>query len=113
MSPSEAPQEVSRAVLRDGFLLLGDFQRLDGDGDLARLAVELRDAAVDLFANREPLGTLVAAIAGEFVALDEGGEIGPGDLDLETAVLDLGHLASDDQPLVQVALASVLRPSWP
>jgi hypothetical protein len=39
--------------LRDGFLLFRDLQRLDRDGHLARLLVELGDAGIDLLAYRE------------------------------------------------------------
>src|ERR1700751_4638989 len=59
---AERSAGVGRAVFRDRLLLLGDFERLDGDGDLARLAVELDHASVDLLADREALGPLVAAI---------------------------------------------------
>src|SRR6185437_9780730 len=96
---------IGRAVLRDRLLLLGDFERLDGDGDLARLAIELGDARIDLFADREALGPLVAAIARELVALDEGGELGARNLHLEAAVLDLDDLAGDDRALAHFAFA--------
>ena len=91
MSPSDAPG-IGGAVLRDRFLLLGDFQRLDRDADLVGLAVELGDAGVDLLADREALGALVAAVAREIGALDEGGEVGADDLDVDAAFLDLGAL---------------------
>ena len=71
---------IGRAILRDRLFLLGDFQRLDRDGDLAGAAVENGDPGVDLLADGEALRPLVGAVAGEFVALDEGGEIGSGDL---------------------------------
>jgi hypothetical protein len=57
---------VGRAVLGDGFLLLGDFQRLDRDLHLAGLLVELDHPRIDLLADRETLGALVVAIASEF-----------------------------------------------
>ena len=47
MRRSEAP-ELGGAVSGDRLLLLGDFERLDRDGDLAGAAVELDDARVDL-----------------------------------------------------------------
>src|ERR1700712_4987155 len=65
----KAPQRrarIGRAVLRDGFLLFGDFQRLDRDLHLAGLLVELDDASINLFANSKTLSALIAAIAGEF-----------------------------------------------
>src|SRR5262245_44546228 len=46
---------IGRAVLCDGFLLLSDFKRLDRDLHLAGLLVELDDASVNLFADRETL----------------------------------------------------------
>src|SRR2546421_5640762 len=70
---------IGGAVLRDGFLLFGDFQRLDRDLHLAGLLVELDHAGIDLLADGEPFGALIVAIAGEFGPLDEGGEIGPRD----------------------------------
>src|SRR5271165_4226131 len=105
---AERGPRVGRAVLRDRLLLLGHFQRFDGDGDLASAAVELDDARVDLLADREALGTLVATVAGELVALDEGGEVGSGDLDLDPAILDLEHLAGDDRTFPQIALAALV-----
>src|SRR5205085_6388932 len=76
---------IRRAVLRDGFLLLGDFQRLDRDLNLARLLVELDHAGINLFADGEAVGTLVVAVARQFRALDEGGEVGASDLNLDAA----------------------------
>src|SRR3954452_23850313 len=67
---------IGRAVLRDRFLLFGDFQRLDRNLHLAGLLVELDHPRVDLFANRETLGALIAALARQFRPLDEGGEVG-------------------------------------
>ena len=51
----------------------------------------------------EPLRTLVGAVAGELVALDEGGQVGVDDLHLETAVLHLEDLAGDDLALLDLA----------
>src|SRR5580658_1239540 len=65
---------IRRAVLGDRLLLLGDFQRLDRDGDLMGAAVELHDAAVDLLADGEAVGPLLGAVARELGTLDEGGE---------------------------------------
>jgi hypothetical protein len=80
---AERSARVGRAILRDRLLLLGDFERLDRDGHFTRAAVELGDARVDLLADREALGALVAAVARQLAALDEGGEVGAGDLDLD------------------------------
>src|SRR6266850_4816311 len=43
---------IGGAILRDGLLLFGDFQRLDRDLHLAGLLVELDYPRIDLFANR-------------------------------------------------------------
>src|SRR5262249_27842476 len=77
---------VGGAVLRDRFLLLGDFQRLDRDRDLVGLTVERSDAGVHLLADGETLGTLLAAITGQIGALDEGNELGADDLDVDAGL---------------------------
>src|SRR5688500_6953316 len=56
---------IGRAVLGDRLLLLGHLQRLDRQRDLARLAVELGDAGVDLLTDLEAVGALVVTVAGE------------------------------------------------
>src|SRR5471030_2014964 len=94
---------IGGAVLRDGFLFLGDFERLDRDLHLASLLVELDHPRIDLFADGETLGALIGALTRQFGPLDEGGEVGAGDLDLDAAFLDLEHLASDDRTLLDVA----------
>src|SRR5882672_12050914 len=94
---------IGGAVLRDGFLLFGDFQRLDRDLHLAGLLVELDHPRIDLFADGKTLGALVVAIARQFGPLDEGGEVGAGDLDLDAAVLDLEHFAGHHRALLDVA----------
>src|SRR6185312_8479384 len=71
---------IGRAVLRDGFLLFRDFQRLDRDLHLAGLLVELDHAGIDLLADGETLSSLVVAVARQFLALDEGVEVGTDDL---------------------------------
>src|SRR5690349_17612432 len=50
---------IRRAVLGDRLFLLGYFERLDGDRDLAGTMIELRHARVDLLSHREPLGPLL------------------------------------------------------
>jgi hypothetical protein len=70
---AERSAGVGRAVLRDGFLLLGDFQRLDRDLHLAGLLVVGDDAGVDLLADGEALGALLVAVARQVGTLDEGG----------------------------------------
>src|SRR4051812_31685199 len=94
---------IRGAVLRDGFLLFGDFQRLDGNLHLAGLLVELDHPRVDLFADRETLGALIATLARQLRALDEGGEVGARYLDLDAAFLHLQHFAGHDRALLDVA----------
>src|SRR5882757_9746080 len=65
---------VGGAVLRDRLLLLGHLERLDRDLHLVGAAVELNDTAVDLLPDSEPFGPLLAAVARQLRALDEGGE---------------------------------------
>src|SRR3981189_3177910 len=94
---------IGGAVLRDGLLLFGDFQRLDRDLHLAGLLVELDHPRIDLFAHRKTLGALVGALARQFGPLDEGGEVGTGDLDLDAAFLDLEHFTGHHRALLDVA----------
>src|ERR1700687_3255051 len=94
---------IGGAVLRDGLLLFGDLERLDRDLHLAGLLVELDHPRIDLFAHRETLGALIGALARQFGPLDEGGEVGAGDLDLDAAFLDLEHFAGHDRALLDVA----------
>src|SRR5216684_3851954 len=94
---------IGGAILRDGFLLFGDFQRLDRDLHLAGLLVELDHACIDLFADGETLGALIVAIAGEFRPLDEGGEVGARDLHLDAGFLHFEHFAGHDRALLDVA----------
>src|SRR5207244_9612689 len=84
---AERRTRIGGAVLRDGFLLFGDFERLDRHLDLAGLLVELDHAGIDLLADGEAFGALVVAVTRELRALDEGREVGPGDLHLDDAVL--------------------------
>src|ERR1043165_615573 len=100
---AERRATVGRAVLGDRLLLLGNFQRLDRNADLARLLVELRHAGIDLLADRETLGALLGAVTRKIVALDEGGEIGPDDLHVDAVLLHLHHLAGDPRVALQVA----------
>ena len=62
MSPSEAP-ESDEPYCGHGFLLFGDFQRLDRETDLAGLAIDRGHARIDLVALGETLRTLVVAVA--------------------------------------------------
>src|SRR5581483_4557765 len=100
---AERRARIGRAVLGDRLLLLGNFQRLDRNADLARLLVELRHARIDLLADRETLRPLLRAVTRELVALDEGSELGADDLHVDAGVLHLGHLAGDDRTALEVA----------
>src|SRR5260221_12332281 len=80
---------IGGAVLRDCLLLFGDFQRLDRDLHLAGFLVELDHPRVDLFADGETIGALIGALARQFGPLDESGEFGSGDPDLDAGFLYL------------------------
>src|ERR1700722_9966568 len=94
---------IGGTVLRDGFLLFGDFECLDRDLHLAGLLVELDHPRIDLFAHRKTLGALIGALACQFGPLDEGGEVGARDFHLDAAFLDLEHFAGHDRALLDVA----------
>src|SRR5437588_190862 len=94
---------IGGAVLRDGFLLFGDFQRLDRHLHLTGLLVELDDPRIDLFADGETLGALIGALSRQFGPLDEGGEVGAGDLNLDAGFLHFEHFAGHDRALLDVA----------
>src|SRR4051794_33044858 len=70
---AERRSRIGGAVLRDGFLLFGDFERLDRHLDLAGLLVELDHAGIDLLADGETFGALIVAVTGELRALHESG----------------------------------------
>src|SRR5690606_19524016 len=90
---AERGARVGRAVLSHRLLLLGDLERLDGETDLAGLAVDLGNARIDLVALGEALGTLIVAIAAEVGATDEGRHFAVGDLDLDATIIDLDDRA--------------------
>src|SRR5580704_895262 len=94
---------IGRAVLGDRLLLLGDFERLDRHRHLVGAAVKLGDPGVHLLADRKALGALLGAVAGEFRALDEGGEIGADEFHLKARFLDLDDLAGHHRALLDVA----------
>src|SRR5450631_1380238 len=94
---------IGGTILCDGLLLFGNFQRLDRDLHLAGLLVELDNPRIDLFADGETLGTLIGALARQFGPLDEGGEVGAGDPDLDAAFLHFEHFAGHDRALLDVA----------
>src|SRR5262249_36527635 len=90
-------------VLGNRLLLLGHFQRLNGNADLVSLAVELRDPRVHFLANRESLRPLIAAFTRKIGALYEGNKIGTDDLDVDPGLLHLRNLACNDRSLLEVA----------
>src|SRR5262249_17353194 len=121
---SQGRAGTRRAILSDRFLLLGDFQRFDRNRHAARAAVEMGDASIDLFADGETVRTLLRAIARELRTLDEGGEFGASDLDLDAppfhlrafppahpALLPRGDFAGDHRALLQIACCGLGRGS--
>src|SRR5467141_205243 len=94
---------IGGTVLRDGLLLFGNFQRLDRDLHLAGLLVELDHPRIDLFADGEALGALIGALTRQLGPLDEGGEFGAGNPDLDATFLHLEHFAGHDRTLLDVA----------
>ena len=100
---AERGTRVGGAVLRHGLLLLRDLQRLDRHGDAAAVLVEADDGGVHLVADIEALGPLLGAVARQVGALDEGGDVGVGQLDLDAVVLDRQHLAGDLAALAHLA----------
>src|SRR4029077_5020936 len=97
---AEAGAGIRRAVLRDGFLLLGDLAGLDGETDLARGLVHAGYHGVDLVALAEALRTLVAAVARQVGAADERLDA-VGQRHLDAAVVHFGDGAGDDGALLQ------------
>src|SRR6202041_1775260 len=100
---AERRTRIGGAILSDGLLLFGDFERLDRDLHLAGLLVELDHPRIDLFADGETLGALIVAVTGKFGPLDEGGEVGADDLHVDAAFLHVEHFAGHDRALLDVA----------
>src|SRR5271156_2432103 len=100
---AESRTRIGGAVLGDGFLFFGDFERLDRNLHLAGLLVELDHPRIDLFADGETLGALIVAVTGKLGALDEGGEVGADDLHVDAAFLHVEHFAGHDRTLLDVA----------
>src|ERR1700753_1894403 len=67
---AERRSRIGGAVLGDGLLFFGDFQRLDRDLHLAGFLVELDHPRIDLLADGETLGALIGAFARQFGPLD-------------------------------------------
>src|SRR5215813_13715758 len=100
---AERRPRISGAVLGDRLLLFRHFERLDRDLHLVGAAVELGDAGVDFLPDRETLRPLLAAVARQLGALNEGGEVAADDLHVDTGVLHLGHLAGHDRAFLEIA----------
>src|SRR5262245_47343448 len=94
---------IGRTVLGNCLLLLGHFQRLNGNADFVSLAVELGDAGIYFLANRESLRPLLAALACKIGTLYEGNKIGAGDLHIDPGLFHLRNLAGNDRPLLEIA----------
>ena len=102
MSPSVAPESEEPYWAIASFSSAISSALIDTE-HLAGAAVELGDARVDLLADREPLRPLLAAVARQIGAPDEGLEIGADDLHVDAALLHLGHLAGHHRALLEVA----------
>src|SRR5262244_804357 len=100
---AERRPRIGGAVLGDRLLLFRHFERLDRDLHLVGAAVELGDAGVDFLPDRETLRPLLAAVARQLGALDEGGEVAADDLHVDTGLLHLDHLAGHDRALLEIA----------
>src|SRR5580700_1355546 len=94
---------IRGAVLRDGLLLLGNFQRLDRDLHFVGAPIELDDAGVDLLADGKAVRTLLGTVTRQLRTLDEGGVLGADDLHVDAAFLHVDHLTGDDGTLLELA----------
>src|SRR5262245_8080062 len=102
---------IGSAVLGDRLFFLGNLKRLDGNADLVRLAIKLRNARVHFLPDGETLGTLLATIARQVRALDKGCQIGADDLDVDAGFFHLGHLAGDKDPFLRSPADSIGSPA--
>src|SRR5262245_19004186 len=101
---AERRPRIGGAVLGDRLLLFRHFERLDRDLHLVGAAVELGDAGVDLLPDRETLRPLLAAVACQLGALDEGGEVGADDLHVDARLLHLDDLGGHDRAFLDIAV---------
>src|SRR5215468_3589712 len=60
---AQAGARIGRAVFGHRLLVFVDLTRLDRERQLARLGIHRRDLGVDLLADGEAVGTLIAALA--------------------------------------------------
>src|SRR5690606_41007886 len=98
---SERCTRIRRSVLRNGFLLFCDLERLDRHGQLARLLVEYDHACIDLLTNGEALWTLLVTVTRKIRALDEGLYFMIDQTNVEAAVLNTDDFTGNDRTLAQ------------
>src|SRR5262249_30804556 len=70
---AKAGARIGGPELSHGPFLFVHLTRLDRQRQFSRRAVDRGDLGVDFFANREAVGTLLAAVAREFRLADEAG----------------------------------------
>src|SRR5690606_28102173 len=101
---AERRTRIGRTELCDGFLLFGDFQRLDRKLDLAILLREVGDAGVDDLTDRETLRTLLVTVARQIGATNERGDVLVVDQPhFNAAIVDGNDLSRHDGVLAQVS----------
>ena len=92
---AERGARIGRAIFAHGFAFFFHFLALDGERQAARGTVHGGDLRIDLFANGEFVGALVATVAGQFGATDEACQHFIN-LHLNAVLLNLGDNAGDD-----------------
>src|SRR5262249_6192603 len=92
---AETGTRIGRPEFGHRPLLLVDLAGLDRQTQFARGAVDCSDLGIDLLADREAVGTLLAAVTRQLRLADETGDAIPNH-DIDTAVADGGDGASDD-----------------
>src|SRR5258708_2904893 len=97
---AEAGTRIGGAVIGHRLLLLLDLARLDRERQLARRLVDRRHLGVDLLADGEAVGALLAAVARQVRLADEARHA-VADRDLDAAIGDRRDSTGDDRPLLQ------------
>src|SRR5216684_1305633 len=97
---TEAGARIGGAVIGHRLLLLLDLARLDREAELARRRVDRRHLGVDLLADGEAVGALLAAVARQIRLADEARHA-VADRDLDAAIADRRHGAGDDRAFLQ------------
>src|SRR6185437_1672522 len=97
---AEAGARIGGAVFGHRLLLLLDLARLDRQAELARRLVDRGDLGVDLLADGEAVGTLLAAVARQVRLADEARHA-LADRHLDAAIGDRRDGAGDDRALLQ------------